>query len=210
MLKVCDGFFENPIHLQRHFSYLTDGADISKDIKASLLSHLRNFEVYLLFARSDLVFKEELDKIIDDCNLEFDGSLTHKYIFLLRALTEDFDGKRAGLFRLTEDGPLNTASPSILGVKVGSHYNFELWAEGSRLLLNMDLAEALSAFFQLCFAFNLEFPQEAAYVRDFLQRVVADYGDDGGSLAKKAKSTMENKMARYFMRLGQAASAKKN
>ena len=62
----------------------------------------------------------------------------------------------------------------------------------------------------VCFAFNLEYPQEATYVCDFLQRVVADYGDDGGSLAKKAKSTMENKMARYFMRLGQAASSKKN
>ena len=49
-----------------------------------------------------------------------------------------------------------------------------------------------------------------AYVCDFLQRLVADYGDDGGSLAKKAKSTMENKMARYFMRIGQAASSKKN
>ena len=39
------------------------------------------------------------------------------------------------------------------------HYNFELWVEGSRILHNMDLAEAISAFFHLSFTFNLKYPQ---------------------------------------------------
>ena len=36
---------------------------------------------------------------------------------------------------------------------------------------------------------------------NILQRAVANYGDNDGSLAKKATSTMENKMLSYFMRL---------
>ena len=39
------------------------------------------------------------------------------------------------------------------------HYNFELWTEGKRILHNMDLADALSAFLHLVFTFNLKYPQ---------------------------------------------------
>ena len=59
------------------------------------------------------------------------------------------------------------------------HYNFELWAEGKRILHNMDLADALSAFLHLCFTFNLKYPQ-----------------------------VVENKRMKYYQQLGKALGMK--
>ena len=36
---------------------------------------------------------------------------------------------------------------------------FELWAEKSKLLGNMDIVTGLAAFYHLCFIFNLLYPQ---------------------------------------------------
>ena len=107
------------------------------------------------------------------------------------------------------------------------HYNFELWAEGKRILHNMDLADALSAFLHLAFTFNLKYPQvcthseliinqsfqfcllqKAEYLCDFLQHVVAEYGDEDGTRTSKAKTTAENKRMRYYVQLGKALGMK--
>ena len=37
--KVCDGFFDDPRHLERQFFYLTE-RDISRNISKSLVGHL--------------------------------------------------------------------------------------------------------------------------------------------------------------------------
>ena len=107
------------------------------------------------------------------------------------------------------------------------HYNFELWTEGKRILHNMDLADALSAFLHLAFTFNLKYPQvcthseliinqsfqfcllqKAEYLCDFLQHVVAEYGDEDGTRTSKAKTTAENKRMRYYVQLGKALGMK--
>ena len=105
------------------------------------------------------------------------------------------------------------------------HYNFELWTEGKRILHNMDMAEALSAFFHLCFTLNLKYPQvclhfrfilnnnavplqKAQYLCDFLQHVVAEFGDEEGTKTSKSKVTAENKRCKYFQQLGKALGMK--
>ena len=50
--------------------------------------------------------------------------------------------------------------------------------------------------------------QKSEFLCDFLQREVADYGDTDGTRTSKAKSTAENKLARYYMKLGKAMGSK--
>ena len=39
------------------------------------------------------------------------------------------------------------------------HFIYELWAEGKKLVGNMDFVSALAAFFHVCFIFDLKYPQ---------------------------------------------------
>ena len=50
--------------------------------------------------------------------------------------------------------------------------------------------------------------QKADFLCDFLQREVAEYGDSDGTRTNKAKSTAENKLAKYYMKLGKAMAQK--
>ena len=113
-------------------------------------------------------------------------------------------------------------------IMTSRHYNFELWTKGKRILHNMDLADALSAFLHLVFTFNLKYPQvcihfdlnvkrsfqfcfflkKAEYLCDFIQHVVAEYGDEDGTRTSKAKTTAENKRMRYYVQLGKALGMK--
>ena len=70
--------------------------------------------------------------------------------------------------RVEDDGPSSTASPYILAVKVGNHYSFELWVEGARLLLNMDINGALAAYLHLCFVFNLKY-SKVRFILNFIE-----------------------------------------
>jgi hypothetical protein len=47
---------------------------------------LENLEEYLLFVNSSEEFMEKYDKVVQDCTLEFDGGLIHKYIYILVSL----------------------------------------------------------------------------------------------------------------------------
>ena len=40
-------------------------------------------EIYLVAVNDTVEFAEKLEKIKEDCNLDFDGSMLHKYINLL-------------------------------------------------------------------------------------------------------------------------------
>ena len=96
--------------------------------------------------------------------------------------------------------------------------------EGGRILGNLDLAGSVSAFLHICFTFNLKYPQvgdcipnlkmvyqyfqKAEFLCDFLQRVVAEFGDKDGTRTSKAKSTAENKLMKYYTQLGKALGSK--
>jgi hypothetical protein len=54
--------------------------------------------------------------------------------------------------------------------------------EKEGILFNMDLAECISAFLHLAFCFNLRFPLGSETTCDFIQRIVADYGNGEGGV----------------------------
>ena len=62
------------------------------------------------------------------------------------------------------------------------------------------------------FWFNLYYNallfQKAQYLCDFLQHVVADFGDEEGTKTSKSKLTAENKRCKYFQQLGRALGMK--
>lgn len=96
--KVCDGFWADHRHIESHFTYLTD-CSISDTVKTGLVGHLgnevsriilrlnmfnlENLEEYLLYENTDVEFTDKHEAVEEDCSLEFSGSLTHKYIYIL-------------------------------------------------------------------------------------------------------------------------------
>ena len=101
-------------------------------------------------------YAEKLEKIKEDCVIEFGGSKVHKYIHILRMAGDHFDGDGSALFRLqTDDGP-RSAAPHILAIKVGKNYHFELWVERERVLENLELEQSISCFSALSILFPFE------------------------------------------------------
>ena len=91
-------------HLEGQFVHLNDGTKISEHVRSTFIMHMGrqnlltfslklnfysadNLEVYLKYKlKDDQNFIQNLDQIIDECHLEFDGSLIHKYIFIMVSL----------------------------------------------------------------------------------------------------------------------------
>ena len=42
---------------------------------------------------------------------------------------------------------------------IRGQYHFEVWVEGKKILGNLNLASAISAFLHLCFSFDLKYPK---------------------------------------------------
>ena len=53
-----------------------------------------------------------------------------------------------------------------------------------------------------------EYPQETVYICDFLQRVVANYGDDDDSLAKKGYKYIGKQNGKLFYEIGSSSEFK--
>ena len=96
--NFLSGFFGDKAHLKGQFEYLTE-TDISDIIRKGLDGHLgeiylffkflivfslpENLEHYILHVNSGVEFMEVFEKVVEDCSLEFGGSITHKNIHLL-------------------------------------------------------------------------------------------------------------------------------
>jgi len=205
--KVCEGFFKHPSHLQEHFHHLTE-VNISEKIERGLLGHLGNLEAYLVSVNDNLEFTERLKTIKDDCALLFRGSNVHLFLNLLREAGDHFDGDGSALMRIENDGNPKTSSPHLFARKLDESYVFELWVEKECIMGNMGLATSISSFLHLVFCFNLKYPKTAETVCDFLQRVVADFGNDEGTRTNKSKATAENKLTKYHIQLGKVLGAR--
>ena len=98
--RVCAGFFEDPRHLERQFAFQTD-SNISEKIRKNFDGHMgrisletmfdlfnylkptENLEEYLLSMNTSLEYSDTIEKITEDCTLEFSGSKIHRHIHVL-------------------------------------------------------------------------------------------------------------------------------
>ena len=80
--------------------------------------------------------------------------------------------------------------------------------EKKRLLEIMELEESISAFVHLVFGYNLTYPKAAETICDWVQRVVAVYGNDEGTKSNNLKVTAQSKLTRYHIQLGKALGAR--
>ena len=207
--NVCEGFWRHPKHVENHFYYLTD-TEISSKIRQTLVGHLEYMEEYLVSVNNSVEFSNTLEKTKEDCAILYGGSLVHKYIHILRLVGDFFDGDGSALMRLLSDGPPKHSSPHMYAVyKEGSGYVFELWVEQQGLLFDLDMAACVSAFLHTSFCFGLKYPSKAETVCDFLQRDVACYGSDEGTMTSKSVNSAQTKLMRYHLQLGKILSAKK-
>ena len=191
-----------------------------------------------------LEFSEKMLKVKEDCDLLFKGSQVHKFVHLLviifaftkiyqlyypvfkREAGDHFDGEGSTFMRIETDGNPKDSSPHIFARKLDDSYVFELWIEKECIMGNMGLASSISAFLHVAFSFNLKYPQRSETVCDFLQRVVADYGNDEGTFrvqsipfevylffctgtkTHKSRKTAETKLTKYQIQLGKILGAK--
>ena len=219
--------------MERHFQWVAE-TSISKKIKDNILGHLGisyinlkgvlldisvadNLESYLYnelkkrdVEKKELTFVDRMDRVKEECHLLYNGSLVHQYIFVLREAGDFWDGKGSVFMRLKEDGPPDYDSPHIFAVfKPEVGYTFELWVERQGLLFDLDLAQCIAAFLHLCFCFGLKYPRESETVCDFLQRIVADYGNhEEGTMTLKKEATAKTKLLRYKIELGNVLGLK--
>jgi len=61
------------------------------------------------------------------------------------------------------------ASPRVVAVLVNKTFTFEFWAEGEKLLGNLDIVMALAAFYHLCFVMDMNYPKGGQTVADLSQ-----------------------------------------
>ena len=91
----------------------------------------------MLYVNTDVEFTDKHEAVEEDCSLEFTGSLTHKYIYILvndssnvlcsllvcinfqRWAGDSFDTDGSDFMRIESDGPPKSPSPHVLAVKVG-------------------------------------------------------------------------------------------
>lgn len=93
---------------------------------------------------------------------------------------------------------------------------FELWVEHQKVIGNLSLPDAISAFFHLCFVAHLEYPkvryqffchtnnmsQGAGNLVDLMQHSMAKYGDNTGTRSLVKAVSAEKKRETYYAILG--------
>ena len=125
--------------------------------------------------------------------------------------------------RIEAVGGPDFSSPHIFARKIDEAYVFELWVERGCVLSNLGLASSICAFLHLAFCFSLNYPKVCFYVScqvlhqslqesetacDFLQRVVAEYGNDDGTKTSKSTGTAAGKLLKYQVQLGKILGAR--
>ena len=83
-------------------------------------------------------------------------------------------------------------------------FEFELWADRTKLISGLNLISAFASYYELCFVFQLKYPSQCQTVSLLMQLHVLKYGDqDSGTLAVMRKNAAHTKINTYLMVLGQ-------
>ena len=202
--SFCRGFWMSDRHLANQFTYLTGSPPLNKKVEANLETQFSHMELFLVNQCKTLEFHDEMETIKKACHIEHAGAQTLKYIHLLRFAVKQLDGGEGSeLIRIDDDGPSSSSCPHIQSIEVNKNqFHFELWVEQQKLLYNLSLSAAISAFLHLCFTFNLDYPKGAKTVADILQHGWAKYGDDTGTKTGGGVSAAVKKRQFYFATVG--------
>ena len=158
--KTCRGFFESPVHIDRHFAYMTSCSNLKEVIGKNLKKEINFMELYLRDIDQSIEFRTKMDEIDASVETDFGGSSTFKDIEIMRMAGTHFDKDGKVLFLMETELPPKTSSPFILCIPIISgSFVFELWVDEHKLIGNMDLVSSVTAFLQLAFLFDLKYPK---------------------------------------------------
>ena len=119
VFNFCRGFWKHQQHIENQFKYSSNAEGLTSAVEANFEKQIRNLELYLKFkSPEELLFTEEMRRIEEKCQVEFDGSRLFKDIMILRMAGDHFDKSGKVLVRLEEDGPPATDSPFLMAVCV--------------------------------------------------------------------------------------------
>jgi hypothetical protein len=173
--SAVPGFFEALCHAESHFEWLT-GQNLAKNIETELPRQFRLIKsvVEKLCVSKDFVLSMKRASLK---GVELNGSYVPEFICLLRQLTFEWHKTQGGLLRFP--GEPESASPNILCVDGPASVAFDVHAEYKKVFSQLNLCEALRAFFSIAFVCNLEYPADGEAVAILLQRKVAGIDAEG-------------------------------
>ena len=115
--RVCRGFFLHPIHVAKHFSWLSNVEDLNAIVDQNLTKQIDYLEMYLSHMDSSLDFKEKLEEINRVVETDYSGSRIYRDIHILRIAGSHFDSDGSSLIRFERELPSNSPAPFILAVE---------------------------------------------------------------------------------------------
>ena len=109
--RVIRGFFNSPVHLHQQFLFLSPGSDDLKErIESNWVKQIDFMEKYI--EKKCKQGKEELLRLKDKIQLEYNGSVIIKHVMVVILLADVIDGDGKSFF-LLEDEDIVTSSPFI-------------------------------------------------------------------------------------------------
>jgi len=185
--NISKPFWKDSRHLAGQFSYLSISAPLTRIVDENFETQFGHLEEYLRDQNKTVEFHDQMEDIERTCQVESNGSLTLKYLHLLRAACKHFDkATGAELVRLADDAAQVSGSPHFYAEKVNNDYVCEVWVEDTKLLGNLSLSTAISSYLHLCFSFDLKYPKGGETMSDLLQHGFARYGKNTGTAATAA------------------------
>ena len=197
--------------LSMWFEWLVGGSkdgDISKSIAENLDFVLRMLDEYMT-EKSGEAWSKSMEEIERECLSKYGNSLMFQ-VALIRELAKMWGNMGEQLIYIEGKDEMKNMSnqPFIHAVSVHKpgegDYDYSLVFSvrvGSTMVFDdVSLTEGLAAVIQICFVFNLLYPQSCDDVFNFIQRVLSNFGPVEG--ARNVKNQVKKKFTDFQCFLG--------
>ena len=94
-----------------------------------------------------------------ECEVEYAGSSNLLKMFIMREFATKIDKDGSKLLRMESDKDPPGNEAHVFCQEIDDGFKFQVWADGSELLVNLSIAEAIASYIELCFTHNLKYPK---------------------------------------------------
>lgn len=175
IFTAIPGFFEDPLHIQKHFEALSTTC-VARNVEENIdqqMGYLCKVISYWCQGEGFRGRWKDAERMQRQCR----GSRIPKFVCLLRELCLLWHEDLGGLIRL--EGEPEPVQPNILCREDDSGLVFDVHAERMKIFENLNLNDAISAFFHIGFVGNIRYPAKGEAVAVWLQRKVARVQEEG-------------------------------
>ena len=142
-----------------HFSFLTKSNALLETVEKNLENQIKCCELWMMHMSGDSNFATKMADVSNKCDVEYGGSTNLLKIFIMRELATKIDKDGSKLLRMESDNDPPGNEAHVFCQDSDDGFKFQVWVDGSALLINLSLAEAIASFIELCFTHNLKYPK---------------------------------------------------